>query len=259
MKVAVIIPTIGRPELHDALASLRNQTRQPDEILVEHDPDEHGAAATRNTAARKTRADILLFLDDDCIAAPTWVERMCAAFESDPNIIAVAGSVTYRSTDYAPDINERVVQNPDARWFMGANCGVRREAFWKLGGFPEKYFVYEDKAFALACAMKNYTIARAPTASVYHARSTWTRAMIKKFSTHLTYWIDLMRDYDVWSDKQNPPPLLAGFILMPRDYPSFIKHALRFYNSASRLRAELLFRQRIALWRYALRHKFFIL
>ena len=258
MKVAVIIPTIGRPELDDALESLRHQTRTPDELIVMHDTERRGAAATRNEAARRTHADILLFMDDDCIAAPTWVDRMCTAF-ADPTVAAVSGSVIYRTNDHTPTYEERVVQNKNAQWFMGANCGVRREAFWKLGGFPEKYRVYEDKAFALACWMKQYRVACAPTAQVYHALSRWDEKKVIDFTDHLSWWIELMRDYDVWADKNNPPPLWAGHVLMPRDFVSFLKHRVRFHDPASQLHARLLLRQRIHLWKRAMKQKMFIL
>lgn len=257
MKVSVIIPTIGRAELAAAEKNVRRQTHSADEIIIEYDRDGSGAAATRNAGARHAHSDILLFTDDDCVAQSHWIERMLAAFE-DPQVTAVSGAVIYRDENHRPTLDERVVQNPDARWFMGANCGVRRDAFWKLGGFPEKYRVYEDKAFALACWMKKYVIARAPLAHVYHAPSQWDAHLVRAHANHLAWWVDLMRDYDVWADLNNPPPLWAGHVLMPRDFASFIKHLVRPHDRASRLRAELLARQRFALWKRAFQHKIFV-
>lgn len=259
MKVSVIIPTIGRIELHQTLASLRSQTRSPDELIVMHDADRRGPAATRNDAARKARGDVLLFIDDDCVAAPNWVERMSAVFE-DPAITAVSGAVIYRTADHVPSHDERVVQNPEARWFMGANCGVRRDAFWKIGGFPEKYRVYEDKAFALACWSKHYGVARVPLAHVYHSASRWDTHKVKQFADHLTWWVELIRDYDVWADKHNPPPLWAGHILMPRDFAAIAKAVIRTpLSAADRLKLRLLVTQRVQLWKAAARARVFIL
>ncbi|OGH63478.1 MAG: hypothetical protein A2848_02945 [Candidatus Magasanikbacteria bacterium RIFCSPHIGHO2_01_FULL_50_8] len=261
MKISVIIPTINRPQLQDALRSVRNQTRAADEIIIEHDEDSEltrrGPAATRNAGARRAHGDVLLFIDDDCVAESHWIERMATAFE-DPAVTAVSGAVLYRGANHLPTLNERVVQNPDARWFMGANCGVRRDAFWKLGGFPEKYRVYEDKAFALSCWMKKYLVARAPLAQVYHATSQWDARMVKQFADHLSWWIELMRDFDVWADKNNPPPLWGGHVLMPRDFGAFFKHLARLHDPASRLRAELLMRQRLQLWKRAIRNRMFV-
>lgn len=257
MKVTVIIPTIGRESLEATLASVRAQTRVADEIIVQQDDDRRGPAWTRNAAARQAHGDLLLFIDDDCVAATNWIERMCVAFEN-PATIAASGAVLYRGDITAR--GERVVQNPDAAWFMGANCGVRRDSFWKLGGFPEKYLVYEDKAFSLACWMRGYTVARVPLAHVYHNASVWDRAMVKKFANNLSWWVELMRDYDVWVDKNNPPPLWGRFVLMPRDFGAIVKAAVRSPRSeADRLKLRLLVSQRVNLWKAAARAQMFIL
>lgn len=255
MKITVIIPTIGRASLAATLASLDSQTRPADEIIVEQDFDLAGPAKTRNNGARKAHGDVLFFIDDDCVAAPHWIERMATVFEN-PTIIAASGAVIYRGDK--TNLFERAVENPDGRWFMGANCAVRRDAFWKLGGFPEKYRVYEDKAFALACLTRGYAVAQAPTASVYHEISEWTDRMVKNFADHLAWWVDLHADYDLWIDKINPPPLW-GVILMPRDYLACAKHLLRFYDAGSRLRAKILFLQRVYLWKHAIARRIILL
>src|ERR1700733_6071936 len=40
---------------------------------------QRGPAANRNSGARNARADWLLFLDDDCIPVPGWVQAYAAA------------------------------------------------------------------------------------------------------------------------------------------------------------------------------------
>jgi glycosyltransferase involved in cell wall biosynthesis len=252
MRISVIVPTIGRASLARTLESLQNQTCSADEIIVEQDFDQAGPAITRNNGARRAHGDVLLFVDDDCVAAPNWIERMRAAFEN-PAVIAASGAVLYRGN--VEDVRERAVQNPDALWFMGANCGVRRNTFWKLGGFPEKYLVYEDKALALACWERGYLVARVPLAHVYHEPSFWNPSMAKKFSNNLAWWVDLACDYDIWADKNNPPPIWGGIVLMPRDFGSFFKHLFNFTDEFHRLRAKLLFNQRINLWKRAIKNK----
>ena len=252
MRISVIVPTIGRASLARTLESLQNQTCSADEIIVEQDFDQAGPAITRNNGARRAHGDVLLFVDDDCVAAPNWIERMRAAFEN-PAVIAASGAVLYRGN--VEDVRERAVQNPDALWFMGANCGVRRNTFWKLGGFPEKYLVYEDKALALTCWERGYLVARVPLAHVYHEPSFWNPSMAKKFSNNLAWWVDLARDYDIWVDKNNPPPIWGGIVLMPRDFGSFFKHLFNFTDEFHRLRARLLFNQRINLWRRAIKNR----
>lgn len=75
--VAAVVPTIpGREQLLlRALKSVNGQTRQPDQIVVEPDPDRTGAAATRNRAIERVTCDWIAFLDDD----DTWHEHHLAA------------------------------------------------------------------------------------------------------------------------------------------------------------------------------------
>ena len=48
-----------------------------------------GLSAARNRAVREARGDLLLFLDDDALPAPGWIEAYFAAFGDGP--IAAAG------------------------------------------------------------------------------------------------------------------------------------------------------------------------
>lgn len=67
LTVAVVIPTItGREHLLErAMASVQAQTRFPDQVIVETDPNRTGAAATRNRALERVTADLVAWLDDD--------------------------------------------------------------------------------------------------------------------------------------------------------------------------------------------------
>ncbi len=240
MNVAVIIPTCERPaSLARAVASLGDA-----KIFISHDDaGRFGPAKTRNRGARKAiaaGAKILVFMDDDCIAASDCVEKLIAAFENS-GVIAAAGAVIYRADGYVAGANERAVQNPNAKWFMGALCAVRAKDFLAVGGFPENFRVYEDKALALALAMRG-RIAHIPAARVYHEASFWTPEMRVRHTDHLTYWPRLAERNNLWSDPADPPPLFWRHILLPRDFGSIIKN---FFNA----HGQMLLRQRITLWR----------
>jgi glycosyltransferase involved in cell wall biosynthesis len=65
--VAVCIPTIPprRHMLREAINSVLDQERQPDELIVVSDANGDGAGPTRNRAWRRASADWIAFLDDD--------------------------------------------------------------------------------------------------------------------------------------------------------------------------------------------------
>lgn len=99
VRVLVVIPTHDRVQfLDDALDSLRNQTRQPDEIVVtgnvavkpltlSHWPalrcsiSEEGMCARLNQAIAESMCDAFVLLCDDDKIEPTFLERTVAEME----------------------------------------------------------------------------------------------------------------------------------------------------------------------------------
>jgi glucosyl-dolichyl phosphate glucuronosyltransferase len=68
------------------------RTRLPLRTFVETNP---GIPAARNRGIREARKDIIVFVDDDCVPAPTWLSEITQPFYRDPHIGAVGGHVTY--------------------------------------------------------------------------------------------------------------------------------------------------------------------
>ena len=93
--------------LHSVLA----QSRLPDDILVINnastdetravaeqipgvrvvDEPRKGLVVAREAARRLTAGDILVYLDADCRAPLTWLERIEARFTRDPRLVALSG------------------------------------------------------------------------------------------------------------------------------------------------------------------------
>ncbi|WP_011581916.1 MULTISPECIES: glycosyltransferase family 2 protein [Chelativorans] len=114
-RVAIGIATSGRREtLHAVLPHLSRQCRQPDEVIIcaadESDIDpamldgggmtiralfsERGLCRQRNQILRAaSNADIVLFLDDDFLMAPSYLARMEQVFRADPSIVMCTGTV----------------------------------------------------------------------------------------------------------------------------------------------------------------------
>ena len=86
--VAVVVPHLprreGTPEYDECLLSIKTQTRQPDQLLIEPDPDHTGAAATQNRALARVESDWIALLGDDDYFLPNHLEiLMSHAGEAD--------------------------------------------------------------------------------------------------------------------------------------------------------------------------------
>jgi hypothetical protein len=110
MRLAIGIATRGRPAiLAEVLAELRRQTRAPDRIIVCHvTPEDIGAPVpsveylTAPAGLPRQRnaimdaaadCDLLLFLDDDFLAAPEYCAVTEAVFTARPDTVVTTGTV----------------------------------------------------------------------------------------------------------------------------------------------------------------------
>ncbi|MGA9883691.1 MAG: glycosyltransferase family 2 protein [Candidatus Acidiferrales bacterium] len=112
LSISVVIPTKSRAaDLEKAVESLLAQTRLPDElVLVDqspersftnptslplryiHDPSLTGLTAARNAGMKMAKGDVWLFLDDDVILEPAFIEKILAAYR--PGVTGVSGIIT---------------------------------------------------------------------------------------------------------------------------------------------------------------------
>lgn len=145
-----------------------------------------GAQAARNKAARKTQADILLFLDDDVDPEPDLIGAHLKNYQ-DPSIHAVAGfylepgekeakeprkTVWWRPLTslekYPASFSERV----DSPLWPSCNGSIRREVFLKLGGFDEnyQYTLLDDTDLAVRMQKAGYRCVHDPKARLFHRK-----------------------------------------------------------------------------------------
>lgn len=87
LTVAVVIPTIPGREamLEQALASVRAQTRRPDQVIVERDSLRTGADQARNRALERVTADVVAWLDDDDQFLSGHIKACMRVLENSPD------------------------------------------------------------------------------------------------------------------------------------------------------------------------------
>ena len=166
---AIVCAHNEAPYLSACLHSLLAQTRVPDEILVINNAstDETGAVArqvphvrvvdeprkglvvARETGRRAATGDLLVYLDADCRAPLTWLDRVERRFLRDPALTAMSGPYRFydwdwwgrtliRSYDFSVAPATQFLVKYLLRIgtvFYGGNFAVRREALEAIGGF----------------------------------------------------------------------------------------------------------------------------
>jgi Glycosyl transferase family 2 len=129
---SVIVATLRRPSLFDLLKSLAKQTLDRSEwelITWDGGVNEYDA---RNQAAKVAKGKWLAFTDDDCIAAPTWLESASKFLQKQENqgVVCLSGPLEGDLWGHGTDFR---LEKP--HWYIGANMFVLKEAFDSLGGF----------------------------------------------------------------------------------------------------------------------------
>jgi glycosyltransferase involved in cell wall biosynthesis len=146
--VAVIVASYGDKQFWDslgerALASVANQTRQPDDLLRIHGEDLHSC---RNEGAERAKTDLLCFLDCDDELEPPYLEAMLhpATYPIEmryPRVRYVTENLVDMKFIPEPIVLPR--RALDRGNFMVIGTVVPRETFLEAGGFRELR-AYED-------------------------------------------------------------------------------------------------------------------
>lgn len=175
LPVSIIIPTLNEEKyLPRLLTSIRNQSRQPTEIIVAdaHSEDKTREIAmsfhckivpggkltfARNSGAKHAKAPILLFLDSDSVLPPKFLEKAIPEF--------IERGLSISSCYLTPDTNTFVdrlgtflangyYKLTESVRAHGNGCCLlaTKEIHDKISGFDEEVVLAEDQDYVLRAA-----------------------------------------------------------------------------------------------------------
>ncbi len=222
---SIIIPLrdIGAEFMHDTLPAIASQSYNHFEVLLL--PDTEGAddenlirkyrwlqiiptldkklpADKRDAGAQYAQGEILVFLDDDALPTEDWLKRAAEIFEEKTDVVAVggpgllppdagfieqaidavltswftSGSYAYRFTRMSP----RFVDD-----FPSMNLMMKKEIFFKLGGFATQHWPGEDSKLLNKLINQEYKqVLYDPDVAVYHHRRADIRGHLKQYKSY---------------------------------------------------------------------------
>jgi glycosyltransferase involved in cell wall biosynthesis len=181
--------------------------------------DGTGASDARSSAIERTKADIVVFIDDDAWAESNWLEQMSSAFD-ESEVVGAGGLVV---PDWAPGISPLPAEllwivgstyrgHPEKRVPitrpLGASMAARRHALQKVGSFPHEFGPRggrkssSNEELALFTRLRehfgNESVLYIPTATVHHFvpahRATW-RYVVERSWAEGTSKADIRRTF----------------------------------------------------------------
>jgi GT2 family glycosyltransferase len=254
LRASVIIPTHNRKDLLDM--TLRRLTEQnvdlsTIEVIVAADGccdgsvemlrrrewpfslrvlphSQRGRSASRNAASKVARASVLIFLDDDVMAAPDLIEKHMAAHSDGAPAVAI-GRLAPASMQGVPawwrwleGQLEKQYQamlggkrRVDGLCLYSGNCSVSREAFIRLRGFNEKLMHSEDIELGMRLEKAGVSFRLALGASAEH----WG---CRGYSS----WCDMARSYGSWD----------ADLIFKAEFPSALERLRREFRCRGRTR-----------------------
>jgi glycosyltransferase involved in cell wall biosynthesis len=212
--VSVITPVLGQGPHRQYLECLAEQTYPksqyevllvdnnpgPEKISISHIPNglnlrvlkesTPGSYRARNQGTRAARGEILAFIDADCFASANWLEAGVKSLASRAEPGAVGGSVEHFSSKHPQTVEWYCLtflgfdqkQFITKLRFTGAgNFFVRREVFFEVGPFDDRFKSAGDVEWSQRACKKGFQIYFAPEVQVRHpARKNWAEIFSKE-------------------------------------------------------------------------------
>ena len=183
--VEVIIVVDGST---DGTAEALPQLQLPFPLRVIEQPN-RGAAHARNRAAAEAKNDVLLFLDDDMLAAPDMIaEHARLHLEGADAVVGDALGDPGSPPGFMSDSNEAWLKRRGGPLTLfdvwTGQLSVRRRVFEKIGGFDEAYtdataFANEDADLGIRL-LAGYDIRHNPAAISYQRYVVSPRELIRR-------------------------------------------------------------------------------
>lgn len=166
IKSSFIIPVLNEEGfIRACVESIRNQPEIPDEIIVVDNgcvdstvaiareldckvvkEEEKGIGNARNRGAQIANGDVLCFIDADGVVSPNWLKEAKGVLQ-DSKVNAVVGINIFSHENPAKKVwyntytlfaytglalSNLLLRKP---YLAGNNMAIRKDIFWKLGGF----------------------------------------------------------------------------------------------------------------------------
>jgi len=159
----------------------------PDVRLIRQ--ENAGPGAARNRGAAEAGGELIVFVDDDCIPEPDWLERLTAPL-SDGEIAGAKGAYLSRQSELVArfvqleyeEKYECLKRQPYIDFIDTYSAVFRRDVFLAAGGYDTAFSTasVEDQEFSFRLAEAGRKLVFVPRARVWHRHVDTVRGYLRK-------------------------------------------------------------------------------
>lgn len=256
VEVSIIVPTYNGAERLPACldALLAQRTDRSCEVIVVNDGSTDGTrdvvggygavrlvnqknsgpGAARNRGVEEAAGEIVVFIDDDCVAERDWLDKLLAVFENSPDVVGVKGA--YRTSQRElvarfvqieyEEKYDRLMRHRYIDFIDTYSAAFRRGVFLEAGGYDRSFPTasVEDQEFSFRLADAGHKMVFVPGARVWHTHVNRLGDYIRK-KFKIGYWktLVLKKNPDrVSGDSHTPLTLRLQIVLAAALVPSLL-------------------------------------
>lgn len=207
-EISAIIPTYNNEDvIGECIQSLQNQTIPFDEIIVidnnstdkTRDIAENLGAKVyaiksnrseaRNIGAKKSKSEILAFIESDSVYNKHWVEEVLKGFEKGYKCVIDRRAI-YNPRTYIEKMGNAIFDMRYKNYKPFSIWAIKKDVFEEIGGFDENIEYSEDGDLGDRLLKEGYVIYFAKNAIQYHKGepSTLREAMTRSWWAGLHAW-----------------------------------------------------------------------
>jgi glycosyltransferase involved in cell wall biosynthesis len=162
-----------------------------------------GLASARNAGIARARGERIIFIDDDVLPLPNFVEEHLRSHDRTPRNIVRGGAINVENFDELPP-PIWTLRNYSANYFWTTNVSVPLATLRDIGGFNERFSEYgwEDIDVGLRLRFAGVRATFNPKALVYHykpsPRASGVDAMVRQAGAQARTAVQLAQLHPHW-------------------------------------------------------------
>jgi GT2 family glycosyltransferase len=186
-----------------------------------------GAGAARNIGVRSARGRLLAFCDADDVVQPGWLAGMVAALADADVVGGIFDLASLQGREPSDPIPAAMGQMGFLPFALGANLGVRRDAFETTGGFCETLSAGEDVDLSWRLQLAGYRFAISERVVVAKRERATARDAFRATWGYGRCATLLYRRYRVWGMRPDLRGAAKAWVWLIVASPGLIRPSLR--------------------------------